>query len=575
MDWKLVGKYAEIMRIDQLKAYPVTSHFSMQHRKTRAGHRSGKLIATWLIPWLITHGSLTTPMRGNAAETEPPKTAIVVCASDFRQSLEPWVAYRQEQGIDLRVIESMDSAIALTERIRGVHRPSDLALILVGDAPVMGASVDAAKTVPLHYQATTVSKRFGSTPTLPTDAPYGDTDGDGKMDLAVGRLPVQTPEQLTSMIERIIAYETSQDFTQWRSRLQLVGGVGGFGILADSTIESTTRLVLTTSLPTFVRPSILYGSPGHAFYPRKRFTQAVLDRYRDGCRVWVYAGHGWIDRLDSVPSGPTGSPVLDAESIQKLEVSPAVSPIAVLLCCYTGAIDAAVDSFAERLVRQPFGPIAVISGSRVTMPYGNASFTLGLVDALHGRASDDGDGKPAERLGETYLRAIERLQQEESSEKSQIQTLVDTLSALISPAGSSLKAERMEHASLYGLLGDPLLLVQPPLPVDVETNPGFDAGAKVEVRVTSPINGRCSVTLDRPLGQTKRSIPGEPVVDPNQLTLVKEDAPVKAGEQRSFLLDPPEEHEGLVRIRIHIAGDGEWAAGGAQTNIRPRRSEDN
>ncbi|MEM6469715.1 MAG: C25 family cysteine peptidase [Planctomycetota bacterium] len=518
-----------------------------------------------------TLGWLLTTLTATAGPLER-DSALVVCPSHFRETIEPWIEYRKSQGIDLRVIESRSSAADLLKVIRDTVIESDRAIVLIGDAPVMGTPVDFTREIPIHYRKTTVSAAFRSTPTLPTDAPYGDIDDDGQMDCAVGRLPVRTRDQLKSLISRIKTYEQSQDFSAWRSQIQLIGGVGGFGVLADSTIESTTRLVLTTSLPGSVRPSVLYGSPGHLFYPPKQFTESVIDTYKKGCRVWVYAGHGSIDQLDRVPRGPTGSPVLDSRSLERIEGKQETSPIAVLLCCYTGAIDAGVESFAEKFLLLPSGPIAVIAGSRVTMPYGNASFTLGLVDAFHGKAATETRPaeKAAETLGELFLRSINQLEKEESRDRSQLQTLVDALSTLISPAGSSLVEERREHASLYGLLGDPLLQLKPPLEVTVSTQKGFDAGASIDVVVTSPIDGECTVSLDRPLGQVKKSQPGEPYVDPNDLTLASSSAAVITNQPSTFQIELPVEHRGLLRIRVHVAGESEWASGAAQTNVRPR-----
>ncbi|MEO1615816.1 MAG: C25 family cysteine peptidase [Planctomycetota bacterium] len=512
--------------------------------------------------------------RATAAEPAV-ESAMVVCPKVFRDALQPWLDYRRGQGMQVRVFGAEPTPEALRSSLQEARVPSDRFVLIIGDAPVIGTPTDATREVPVHYRKTTVTAAFGSTPTFPTDAPYGDLDGDGQTELAVGRLPVKTPAQFTSIIERIRAYEGSRDFSAWRGRMQLIGGVGGFGILADTAIESTTRLVLTSSLPPSVRASVLYGSPGHRFYPRKRFTESVIETYQQGCRVWVYAGHGMIDRLDRVPSGPTGIPVLDSKTVQQLQCEPEKAPIAVLLCCYTGAIDAAVDSFAERMVRQPGGPIAVIAGSRVTMPYGNASLTLGMVDAFHGRRSTSDDPKqesvrPAERLGDLFLQALQRLEAKSITETSQVQSLVDTLSTLVSPAGSSLVEERREHASLYGLLGDPLLKLHPPQPVEVTTDAGFDAGAPVRVRINSPIAGRCLVMLDRPLGNVKRSQPGEPVVDPNDLTITSQSMDVKPNETSELSIELSQEHQGLLRIRVHVDGESTWASGGTQTNIRPR-----
>lgn len=507
---------------------------------------------------------------------QPPlavQSVLVVCPTQFRDAIREWIQYRTEQGIQVRVIDSSPSASELANKIRAHAVPSDRYILLVGDAPVIGTATDPSKQVPMHYVATTVSAKFGSTPTMATDYPYSDIDGDGRSDVAVGRLPVDTPDQLRGLIRRIKGYESSRDFSLWRERVQLVGGVGGFGMLADAAIESVTRMMVTASLPISVRTSVAYGSPGHLFYPQKRFTESVADRYTQGCRFWVYAGHGMVDQLDRVPRGPTGIPVLDGDSISKLKCDPKNAPIAILLCCFTGAIDAGVDSFSEQLLMHDCGPIAVIAGNRVTMPYGNASLTLGLIDSIYGQGTGTdaaGTLRPADRLGKAWLDAIRKMETDDSGDQSQLRTMLDAVATLVSPAGTKLSDERSEHAALYALLGDPLLKLHPPAAVKIETETGFDFGDPVNVTVTSPIDGECVVMLDHPLGETRPALKGKPRVDPNEVTLAQITARVEAGKTTTFSIPLEDQRSGVIAIRVHIAGDETWAAGGGQTFIRPQ-----
>ena len=544
-----------------------------------------------------------SPLMAQSLAAEPAKKAgvLVVCPQNFRTALQPWIEYRQRQGFDVHVIDSQPTAPKLRDAIRTAARDNDRTLLLIGDCPTIGSSADPNRQVPVAYIPTLVTAKFGSTPTMGTDYPYGDVDNDQRTDLAVGRMPVDTPEQLTAIIGRIKAYESANDFSTWRGRLQLVGGVGGFGFLADKTIESVTRMIVTASLPPEVRTSVAYGSPGHLFYPNERFSQAVINRYGEGCRFWVYAGHGMVDSLDNVPAGPTGAPVLDNTTIQNLECDPTKAPIAILLCCYTGAIDARIDSFAERLYLHDCGPIAVIAGSRVTMPYGNTSLTLGLVESIFGTqhriqkggqesaestpqpipgpqtpVAPEADFKPspvplpaATRLGQAWLHAINQLEEVDDPEKTQLQVMVDAIATLVSPSGSKLQEERREHAALYSLLGDPLLKLQPPAKIDVQCGSGVDFGETVKVTIQCPIDGQCVVTLDKPLGHSPKSKPGQPYIDPNQLTFAKVEKTIQGGQKVDFEIPVSGQHEGYITIRVHVTGKDAWATGSSVTNLRP------
>ena len=48
------------------------------------------------------------------------------------------------------------------------------------------------------------------------------------------------------------------------------------------------------------------------------------------------------------------------------------APIAMLLSCYAGAFDGTQECLAEEMLGAAGGPVAVIGGSRVTMPYAMA-----------------------------------------------------------------------------------------------------------------------------------------------------------------------------------------------------------
>src|SRR6056297_3759667 len=229
-------------------------------------------------------GWFSMPGRAFAAD------AVVVCPRPFRAALQPWLEHRREEGLTLIVIDSQPTAAGLQQAIRRQADDSTRYVVLIGDAPPMGVPCNEASQVPIHYAPTKVTRLWGSTPTLSSDLPYGAFDQDQVPEAVVGRLPVDRADQLTMLIDRIIARDACRDYGNWRGNVQLVGGVGGFGALVDKTIESVTRTILTNLLPAETRTSVIYASPGHPFFPRERsFTEAVLDRYRSGSRFWVYA----------------------------------------------------------------------------------------------------------------------------------------------------------------------------------------------------------------------------------------------------------------------------------------------
>ncbi len=480
--------------------------------------------------------------------------AIVVCPLAFNKALQPWVEHRRDEGMSVRVIASERDSQTLRQSISRFADDETRYVLLVGDAPVFGSPCAVELQTPICYSPTKVTAAWGSTPTLSSDLLYGDFDSDEVPDAVVGRLPVDTPEQLTRLIARIKARESSVDFGNWRSEVQLIGGIGGFGAMADQAIESVTRTIVTSVLPADSRATVCYASPGHIFFPTApSFTDAVLDRYRRGARFWVYAGHGRVTELDRVPGTEGGVPVLDARSVHRLSRPADGAPIALMLACYTGAIDAAEDSIAEQMVLCEGGPIAVVAGSRVTMPYGNTTAAVGLIDGVFKQRLP--------RLGDAWLTALTQMHEETTSDTSAARIMIDALAAVVSPAGSDLVEERREHMRLYNLIGDPTLRLQHPEEMSISVASGHDRGAPICVEVTSPITGKLRLCLDRPLGSKTDG-------DPNETTVACFETDVQEGKPVSPMILLPNELSGPIVVRAMVSGDRSWASAAARTIVR-------
>lgn len=479
---------------------------------------------------------------------------VVVCPETFHDAVQPWLKHRRGEGLNLCVIESARDAQSLRTSIRDAADADTKYVVLIGDAPVIGTPCDERCQTPIFYAPTKVTSAWGSTSTLSSDLLFGDFDDDQLPDAVVGRLPVDEPEQLKALISRIIARETCNDFGPWRSQIQFVGGVGGFGAFADGAIESVTRNVITNVLPPETKTTICYASPGHVFFPTDRsFTDAVVDRYQQGARFWVYAGHGHVTELDRVPRGAKGTPVLDQRSVKRLSRSAPGSSIAIMLACYTGALDAAEDSIAEEMVLTDGGPIAVFAGSRVTMPYGNTTAAMGLIDGIFAQKLD--------RLGDAWQNALVGMHQEVSSDTSSARVMIDALATIVSPAGTDLVEERREHMLLYNLIGDPTLRLNHPQPLVLQVPTGHKPGQPIELQVESPIDGQLTVSFDRPLGAVTEG-------DPNETTVASINAPIEAGKTVSHQIKIPAGISGPIVVRALVSGASSWATSATRTIVR-------
>ncbi len=514
-------------------------------------NRFRNLLTTTALAMLFCHGTSSFNVSCQGAEV------IAVCPQPFRAALQTWIDHRTAQQITVQVIDTAADASTLTQSIRDAADETTRYIVLCGDSPAIGTVANLSREVPTVYLPTKVTAKWGSTPTFASDLPLADFDADGVPDAAIGRLPVQRESELKSLIGRIIAYEHSDDFGPWRGQVQLVGGIGGFGMMADAAIESVTRTVVTSVLPSETKTNVAYASPGHVFYPSgDSFTDAVIDNYSGGARFWVYAGHGQVTQLDRVPQTRDGVPVLDHSSIRRLNRPAESAPIALMLACYTGAIDASEDSLAERMLLTQGGPIAVFAGSRMTMPYGNTTAAVGLIKSVY--------EQKLPRLGDAWLSTLKQMHANDPATKSTSRIMIDMVAKMVSPAGTKLIDERHEHMGLYHLLGDPLLFLHHPQVANITVAAGIEIDEPMQITLVSPIDGELVLSVDRPLGSVTKG-------DPNATTVASIISQARAKRSATHQITLPSDTSGPLIIRAVISGQKEWATGAAKTNIRPRR----
>ncbi len=513
-----------------------------------------------------------------SASAAPPDT-VVVCPKEFIAELSPWVAHRELQGHRVEIVPNTRSADELRSEIREIAKSGKLRfLMLVGDANPR-AEIDPALrliSTPTHFATAKVNVKWGSEPEIGTDNWFADLDDDQIPELAVGRLPADTREELALMVRKIIEYEQNADFGVWRRRVNFVAGVGGFGALADSVLESATRKFLTDGIPAAFQTSMTYGSWRSAYCPDPRqFHEAALQRFNEGCLFWVYIGHGQRTYLDRIYVPGSAYHILDVDDVAKLDHG-GRPPIAVFLSCYAGAFDGPRDCLAEEMIAAPRGAIAALCGSRVTMPYAMAVMGSELLkDTFSGQTAT---------LGEIVLHAKQQMMQPPSDapDGRDNRQLLDALAKALSPAPDLLDEERREHLSLFNLLGDPLLRLPRPQPLRLEVASDLSAGELAKVKLASGVGGKCTLDLVCRRDRLRLPQPTREYYDGRDRVLREyhdvyemannsvwyvQTVTCQPGENE-FEFTVPKDARGQCHVRAFVAGGQESALGSADVFVR-------
>ncbi len=520
-----------------------------------------------------------------AADAQPADT-VVVCPKEFVAALNPLLAHRHAQGHRFLYVPNTWSADEIRKSIRTSANSGKLkAILLVGDADP-AADTDAAvraRCVPAHRAAAKINVKFGSEPEIGTDNWYADLDDDEVPDLAIGRLPADNSKELTRIVDKILAYETTQSHGLWRQRVNFVAGVGGFGGLLDGVIETSTKKLLTDGIPAAYQTNMTFGSWRSSYCPDpRRFHETAVARHNEGCLFWVYIGHGHPTGLDNVQVPGSRFHIFGCDDCGKLQAENG-SPIAIMLACYTAAYDRGTDCLAEDMLRTPGGPVAIYGGSRVTMPYGMAVMSSEMLDEYF-------KNKPA-TIGEAILQTKRRMVMpidEKNAHERPNRVLLNALASLLSPAPATLAQERQEHLHLFNLMGDPNLRLAYPQEVKLELQGTPTPGKPLDFIAESPFAGRVTIELLARRDIFKVHAPSRDHFDPSNAGLaawqavyeqandqvwvrkVVDTQPTDAGIVKlTEQLQIPPEARGPAHVRVFVEGPQGHAVGIVNVVIRP------
>ena len=230
----------------------------------------------------------------------PPLTApeegadyIVIAHPSLAKAIQPLVDYRRQQGLRVAVVTTaqiyqrfnagMQSPDAITDFLRWAvqtwPQPAPRFVLLAGDA-----SYDPLDYLKAPYK-NLIPGKFVSTIEMGetiSDNAMADINGDGWQDLAIGRFPAQTPDQIQAMVAKTIAFETARPEGDWIDQMLFVADDDDpyFGKFNEDHIAMVPDAFTTENL---------------VIAPDQDTRGQLLARLNQGRGLVSYMGHGAID----------------------------------------------------------------------------------------------------------------------------------------------------------------------------------------------------------------------------------------------------------------------------------------
>ena len=233
----------------------------------------------------------------------------------------------------------------------------------------------------------------------------GSTNG---MQMAIGRLPVQTVDEAQSVVDKIIRYETKPDYGEWRKTVTVVGDdeliTNGAPNAPDEihTRQAETLAENHVPLSLIVKkiylinyPSVVTASVAGVTKPAA--TDQLIDQINRGSLIINYIGHG-NDELWSHERV-----LLESRDLPHIQNEDRLALWVAATCEFALWDHPQKQSFAEDILNaRKRGAVALISSARLAYSSDNFAFNLKLVDVLFNHYSRSGT---TERVGDAVMMA--------------------------------------------------------------------------------------------------------------------------------------------------------------------------
>ncbi len=379
----------------------------------------------------------------SAAEVKP---LWIACGPEaLLKAVEPLAELRRSQGMD--TILSSDSP---ADAMMAAKRPTNF-LLIVGDDDLRAPADAATATwrvpsgrLPFHRWDPKHRAEFAS------DFALGGLDADGVPRVAVGRLPVRTPEEAQRVVAKILAWE-KQPATRADLALPMWAGDPMYDPKFTEMFMGFFFAQIEKNAPAWLEPWILCGDPKHALCGWPASQARLFDERtaRGGLFIGMM-GHGGHDLFCSMPR-PGGYYGYFNTNARVLTDGP-VRPPQLIFACSCGEFDYPRGRcLAEELLFAPAGPVLTVAATIESHPLPNFYSATNFLRLLR-----DADGPL--RFGTLWL-------QTQRNMRHRTDFLMETmLKGVEGNYGAAMDPQELkqDQATLYAILGDPATRLRTP-----------------------------------------------------------------------------------------------------------------
>jgi len=334
-----------------------------------------------------------TDLRTGYAQTD----MIVIAAESLAPYLGEYVGYREAQGVTIQLVTVKDiidnfsyglyDPTAIRDFLKFAYEnypdPAPSAAFFVGDASF--DFLDHLATGMPNYVPSYVrpADRTYSDDNYVYFGDYGilDSDYDRGFDMMTARWAVRSASEISTIMQKIRAYESPSGFGSWRTRVTLVADDEHTRDRDNETFHTTqTETLEKEHLPRiFNRQKIYLWEYPFVNRSKPAVNDAIVDAFNDGALVVNYVGHGNPDVWSHEHVLQRTADLPRMHNDDRL-------PLVYTASCDIGFFDDPVrEGMAEDFLAMPGGgAIGVISATRLVYAADNAQFNRVVFDNLFG-----------------------------------------------------------------------------------------------------------------------------------------------------------------------------------------------